>query len=123
MDKLAMWQLLRSIDDHGINASGNDKQKDNRDWMQVFCEEVIQETCVHSRHLARLLPCAEIHPGILGFASYNQISVNCFKTKSSDTPFFLMTRTWRAPHQTTKSEKRSVRKPYQPHRLALGNLP
>ena len=63
MDKLAMWQLLRSIDGHGINASGNDKQKDNRDWMQVFCEDVIQETCVHSWHPTHLLPCAEIHLG------------------------------------------------------------
>ncbi|KAF9653575.1 hypothetical protein BDM02DRAFT_3257668 [Thelephora ganbajun] len=44
MDKLAMWQLLRSIDDHGINASGSGKSEDNRDWMQIFCEEVVQET-------------------------------------------------------------------------------
>lgn len=45
MDKLAMWQLLRSIDDHGINVG---KLKDDRDWMQVFCEDVVQEMFVHS---------------------------------------------------------------------------
>jgi len=48
MDKLAMWQLLGSIDSHGINASGDGKPKDDRDWMQIFCEDVVRETLVHS---------------------------------------------------------------------------
>ena len=48
MDKLAMWQLLRSIDDHGIYASNDGKSKDDRDWMQIFCEDVVQDTFVHS---------------------------------------------------------------------------
>lgn len=48
MDKLAMWQLLRSIDDHDVNAPSNGKSKDDRDWMQVFCEDIIQETFVDS---------------------------------------------------------------------------
>ena len=63
MDKLAMWQLLRSIDDHGINASGNSKSKDDRDWMQIFCEDVVKETFVHSQHFIRPLPRAYIRPG------------------------------------------------------------
>lgn len=55
MDKLAMWQLLRSIDDHGINTSSNGKSKDDRDWMQIFCEDVVQETSVHIQHYHPLL--------------------------------------------------------------------
>jgi hypothetical protein len=55
MDKLAMWQLLRSIDDHGINTSGNSGPKDDRDWMQIFCEDVVQETFVHSEQLRPFL--------------------------------------------------------------------
>jgi len=47
MDKLAMWQLLRSIDDHGLSTSSNGKSKDDRDWMQAFCEDVVRETFVH----------------------------------------------------------------------------
>ena len=48
-----MWQLLRSIDDHGINAPSDHKSKDDRDWMQTFCEDVIQETFVDSQHLVQ----------------------------------------------------------------------
>ncbi|KAF9788012.1 hypothetical protein BJ322DRAFT_598281 [Thelephora terrestris] len=56
MDKLAMWQLLGSIDDHGINASKSDKRKDDRDWMQVFCEDVVQEAfCKSQPDLCKLL--------------------------------------------------------------------
>ena len=56
MDKLAMWQLLRSIDDHGISASSNGKSKDDRDWMQIFCEDVVHETFVHSQPFTRSFP-------------------------------------------------------------------
>ena len=48
MDKLAMWQLLGSIDGHGINTSSNGELKSDRDWMQIFCEDVVRETLVHS---------------------------------------------------------------------------
>jgi hypothetical protein len=50
MDKLAMWQLLRSIDDHAISTSRNAKSNDDRDWMQIFCEDVVRETLVHVQH-------------------------------------------------------------------------
>ncbi|KAI0324047.1 hypothetical protein GY45DRAFT_1263602 [Cubamyces sp. BRFM 1775] len=39
MDKLAMWQLLQSS---AANGLGQDKQKDDRDWMQAFCEDVVE---------------------------------------------------------------------------------
>lgn len=45
MDKLAMWQLMRDIDiDHPEgNGKGKEKAKeDPRDWMQHFCEEIIE---------------------------------------------------------------------------------
>ena len=56
MDKLAMWQLLRSIDDHGIAASGSRKSKDDRDWMQIFCEDVVHETFVYPFPVLHSLP-------------------------------------------------------------------
>ena len=46
MDKFAMWQLLSSINDHGISASSNGKSNDDRDWMQIFCEDVVHERFV-----------------------------------------------------------------------------
>lgn len=113
MDKLAMWQLLRSIDNHGTNPSGNGKLKDGRDWMQIFYEGVVQETFVHPLPIPfRVLT---IRPGILGSASCNQICANCSTAKSFDTPYFLMTRTRELPHQRTRNEKPSVKKLYQPH--------
>ncbi|KAI0367080.1 hypothetical protein BV20DRAFT_1001082 [Pilatotrama ljubarskyi] len=60
MDKLAMWQLMRSVDsslglgpgygrgDSAGNSAGNGldkgkgKVKDDRDWMQAFCEDVVE---------------------------------------------------------------------------------
>ncbi|EJF61897.1 hypothetical protein DICSQDRAFT_85396, partial [Dichomitus squalens LYAD-421 SS1] len=51
MDKLAMWQLMHSVDsslNRGRHMSGSaaDKgkgqQTDDRDWMQVFCEDVVE---------------------------------------------------------------------------------
>ena len=123
MDKLAMWQLLRSIGDHGINPSSNDKAKDDRDWMQIFCEDVVQEMFVHSQHFTRSLQCADIHLGVQGSASYSQICVTCCTEKCSDTPCFLMTRTRKHPHRVTRNESRNVKKPYQPRRPVLENRP
>ncbi|KAF8649368.1 hypothetical protein AX16_005810 [Volvariella volvacea WC 439] len=37
MDKLSMWQLLGKLDAMASNAS-----KDDRDWMQVFCEDIVE---------------------------------------------------------------------------------
>ena len=53
MDKLAMWQLMQSVDStlglghedptkSAANGLGQDKQKDDRDWMQTFCEDVVE---------------------------------------------------------------------------------
>ncbi|KAI8977748.1 hypothetical protein BD414DRAFT_466612 [Trametes punicea] len=53
MDKLAMWQLMQTVDNtlglvHKESAksaaNGLDKgvPKDGRDWMQVFCEDVVE---------------------------------------------------------------------------------
>ena len=123
MDKLAMWQLLRSIDDHGINSSSNGKPKDDRDWMQIFCEDVVRETFVHSQHFTRSSRYAYIRPGVLGSASYSQICATCFTPKFSDTLSFLKTRTRRLPHRTTRNEKQSAKRPYQLHRLILVNGP
>ncbi|KAJ6485558.1 hypothetical protein C8R45DRAFT_997003 [Mycena sanguinolenta] len=37
MDKLSMWQLVNTLD-HGMLHH----RKENRDWMQVFCEDVVE---------------------------------------------------------------------------------
>ncbi|KAJ3005393.1 hypothetical protein NUW54_g4357 [Trametes sanguinea] len=53
MDKLAMWQLMQSVDTslglghaESARSAGNGpekgKQKDSRDWMQVFCEDIVE---------------------------------------------------------------------------------
>ena len=54
MDKLCMWQLTSALDniDTGSNPGGNatqgagtqakQKTADERDWMQKFCEDVIE---------------------------------------------------------------------------------
>ncbi|KAI0338790.1 hypothetical protein BDW22DRAFT_1362505 [Trametopsis cervina] len=55
MDRLAMWQLMRSIDlsaggdqstqqPHQLNPTNKGKQKtaDDRDWMQIFCEDIVE---------------------------------------------------------------------------------
>ncbi|KAI0691274.1 hypothetical protein BC835DRAFT_1417221 [Cytidiella melzeri] len=41
MDRLAMWQLMSSID---INAGGDVTVKtvDDRDWMQTLCEDIVE---------------------------------------------------------------------------------
>lgn len=53
-DKLCMWQLTNALDDivasntstskQAMTASSKGKQKavDERDWMQIFCEDVIE---------------------------------------------------------------------------------
>ncbi|KAI0631392.1 DNA replication regulator SLD3-domain-containing protein [Trametes polyzona] len=52
MDKLAMWQLMRSVDSTlgraptgGVSAGtglGGGQDKDERDWMQAFCEDLVE---------------------------------------------------------------------------------
>jgi hypothetical protein len=41
MDKLSMWQLLNSIDDSKVrdHTVGS---KNDRDWMQTFCEDIVE---------------------------------------------------------------------------------
>ncbi|KAI0946437.1 hypothetical protein AcW1_009900 [Taiwanofungus camphoratus] len=51
MDKLSMWQLMASLDvddakrgNHApSNGKGKEKVLDERDWMQVFCEDVVEQ--------------------------------------------------------------------------------
>ncbi|KAL1758874.1 hypothetical protein FB107DRAFT_206283 [Schizophyllum commune] len=61
MDKLSMWQLVRGLEDGrrgevqsmpaglrakpnkgGVAGNGKARQDDERDWMQVFCEDVVE---------------------------------------------------------------------------------
>lgn len=47
MDKLSMWQLVAGLDVPGKIRSAADT-KDERDWMQIFCEDVIEPQYVSS---------------------------------------------------------------------------
>lgn len=59
MDKLAVWQLTEGV--HGWlggmdlgsggggatgDAKGKEKARDDRDWTQIYCEDVIEKLCV-----------------------------------------------------------------------------
>jgi DNA replication regulator SLD3 len=47
MDKLAVWQLLSSIDkeqDRKNQTKGKGRVDDDRDWMQRFCQDIVQPT-------------------------------------------------------------------------------
>lgn len=63
MDKLAMWQLMHSVDStlsrgdapKTAGAKGKEKERkqndDDRDWMQAFCEDVVEPLFVPSTSL------------------------------------------------------------------------
>jgi hypothetical protein len=46
MDKLSTWQLLGSLDaivpDRSTLRTSNGPLKEDRDWMQVFCEDLVE---------------------------------------------------------------------------------
>lgn len=50
MDKLAMWQLFSTVSEQPqfvSNGKGKDRVRDDRDWMQRFCEDVVQPAYVY----------------------------------------------------------------------------
>ena len=71
MDRLSMWQLMGSIDDTaggensmhqlhlGTTGTGRSKAQDERDWMQIFCEDVVQPLYVSNN--SSLLPANTRH--------------------------------------------------------------
>lgn len=49
MDKFSMWQLVATVngqDTERKRAKGKQKAVDERDWMQVFCEDVVEPRSV-----------------------------------------------------------------------------
>lgn len=42
MDKLSMWQLMTSLEQVSTVSKSISNNKDERDWMQIFLEEVIE---------------------------------------------------------------------------------
>jgi hypothetical protein len=43
MDKLSMWQLVPGLENQlERGKTDTDKRKDERDWMQVFCEDLVE---------------------------------------------------------------------------------
>lgn len=51
-----MWQLMATLDEQDAErkrAKGKQKAADERDWMQVFCEDVVEPQSVHVASEAR----------------------------------------------------------------------
>ena len=44
MDKLSMWQLVHGLESKGQTST--DGKKGDRDWMQIFCEDLVEPQCV-----------------------------------------------------------------------------
>lgn len=42
MDKLSVWQLMEKLDSASGHPDTNNRHSDERDWMQVFCEDVVE---------------------------------------------------------------------------------
>lgn len=49
MDKLSMWQLINTLDEGLLHRKGD------RDWMQIFCEDVVEPRYLQSNSLRLLL--------------------------------------------------------------------
>jgi hypothetical protein len=49
MDKLSTWQLLGTLDipisAGSVPGAMKSSLKDERDWMQVFCEDLVEPQC------------------------------------------------------------------------------
>ena len=99
MDKLAMWQLMRAVDSSlGRNetpsksAIGNGKtkakQKDDRDWMQAFCEDVVEPLFVFDIRPRVVEAAVLTYRPALGTGSRRSFPsfVLCFARSSSPTP-------------------------------------
>jgi len=52
MDKLSMWQLVSSTDTSRTETIQRTGHKNERDWMQEFCEEVVEPLWVLTSHLS-----------------------------------------------------------------------
>ena len=44
MDKLSMWQLVHGLESK--SQTNTDGKKSDRDWMQIFCEDLVEPQCV-----------------------------------------------------------------------------
>ncbi|PCH38922.1 hypothetical protein WOLCODRAFT_158458 [Wolfiporia cocos MD-104 SS10] len=53
MDDLSMWQLVASLEADGAHLRNKNK-RDERDWMRVFCEDVVEALHLLSRFKATL---------------------------------------------------------------------
>ena len=63
MDKMATWQMLDSFGDDSTGRKHNVNSKDERDWTQKFCEDVVEPLSVLHLPL-RLL---KIYTNLLSF--------------------------------------------------------
>jgi hypothetical protein len=48
MDKLSMWQLM-----HRLDSGEESTRTGQRDWMQVFCEDVVEPEYVSDSRVAK----------------------------------------------------------------------
>jgi hypothetical protein len=63
MDKLSTWQLLGTLDvtvsERSTLRTSNRPVKEDRDWMQIFCEDLVETQCVE--FLLKLQPSGHLH--------------------------------------------------------------
>ena len=52
MDRLSLWQLMDSLtpSDSSSGPLSQPKAKDQKDWMQIYCEDVVEPLCVTTRY-------------------------------------------------------------------------
>ena len=84
MDKLSMWQLLSGLDDELSREKEN--RKDQLDWMQIFCQDVVEPQYVFYCFLYNFY-----HICIADSRHNFPNCVSSFETKSSPTPPFRTT--------------------------------
>lgn len=48
MDKMSTWQLLGTFDVDVTTQKWKGSVKDERDWMQIFCEDLVETQSVFS---------------------------------------------------------------------------
>jgi hypothetical protein len=97
MDKLSMWQLMHGLE-VGLNSpkAQNKVKKDERDWMQIFCEELVEKQYVVLR------PSFQLHNELHSEKGSNRNAptcVVCYDPKYSAVPHSLtLPRLLRALH-------------------------
>ena len=119
MDRLSLWQLMNSLTPSGPSATASKTNpKDQRDWMQIFCEDVVEQLCVQM-HWYNIFE-ASFYPSFVRFRDHVPEMCDLLRTKvfphrlfsdSSDTALSP------PPIRPTKKSKSKSTRPPSPLRI------